>query len=194
MKPLFLPLLSLIVLPVLICSADVIPVKDNANVRLQPGMINKQNLKSVPSIDLPKITVTRFKSYESPSESAIIGPTPNSKYAAFLSQVSPEYKVKRNFLSLTKISTDKHRRAFVFVFLMNNKETARNNKDKERTRMHVMWTGSKKVMKEQKIIKNEYPIDFSIANYEDGYAPGEWNFILPNKKPREVRVSLMWAF
>ncbi len=85
----------------------------------------------------------------------------------------------------------------MFVFLMNNK--AEENKPQEdsehiRNRMHVLWTGSKKIVKEQKLIKDEYPVDVSIANYDDGYDANACNVVLPNRKPRGVSVSFVWSF
>ncbi|MBL8013817.1 MAG: hypothetical protein JNN05_08225 [Candidatus Omnitrophica bacterium] len=74
-------------------------------------------------------------------------------------------------------------------------QTVRNAyaKSNPRTHMHVLWTGSRRLMKEQKV-QQQYPIDFSIANFDDGYSPGQWNLILPDKKPREVVVSFLWNF
>lgn len=114
----------------------------------------------------------------------------------FLSDVSPDYKIKRNPLALTKVTANKHRRAFMFVFLMNkdsNKEQYRQTAGYSHRQMHVLWTGSKKIV-QPAAIENEYPVDFSIANYDEGFASREWNLVLPNKKPREVTVSFMWSF
>lgn len=131
-----------------------------------------------------------------------------------MSSVSPDYVINRNFLDLTKISKSRRKQSVMFVFLMNGKKDNTEeqqgigrllpkqtlfhydamDKNHQRNRLHVMWTGPKKILKDQKVIENEYPVDLSIARYDDGYAPGEWNMVLPNKKPREVAVSLMWSF
>jgi hypothetical protein len=49
-------------------------------------------------------------------------------------------------------------------------------------------------LKDHILIEKEYPIDISVANYKDGYAPREWNIVMPSKKPKEVIVSLLWSF
>jgi hypothetical protein len=33
-----------------------------------------------------------------------------------------------------------------------------------------------------------------VARYNDGFAPGQWNMIMPRKKPREVDIALLWSF
>ncbi len=124
-----------------------------------------------------------------------------------LAEVTPDYRINKNSLALTKVPYTKDKRSLNFLFLMNKDKTYSNKsenslvaeqttvlKDNARARMHILWTGSKKLMIEQKLIEHEYPIDVSIANYEDGYAPGQWNLILPNKKPRQVIFSLLWSF
>lgn len=114
----------------------------------------------------------------------------------FLSEISPNYRFN-NSLPLTKVRNNPRKQSFMFVFLMNKdkaKRLHRKTKDNPRSHMHLLWTGSKKLMPEQKVIENRYPVDVSIANYDDGYAAGEWNLVLPNKKPREVGISLMWTF
>lgn len=126
---------------------------------------------------------------------AFLNPLPaKNKYndaesTGLMSQISPDYKTNRNFLSLTKVPYHKSRRAFTFVFLLN-----KENRNKSHTHMHVLWTGSKKILREQKVVDNQYPIDFSIANFDEGYSARQWNLILPNKKPREVVVSVLWNF
>lgn len=130
-----------------------------------------------------------------------------AKPSGLLSEVSPDYAVNRNFLSLAKVPKDRRRQAIMFVFMMNkdkDKAKAENEKDQDpfgrlvaaapRARMHILWTGPKKMVPDQKVIENRYPMDVSIAKYEDGYAPGEWNMVMPSKKPREVRVSFLWSF
>jgi hypothetical protein len=113
-------------------------------------------------------------------------------YSGFLSETTSEYTIDRNWLGLTQILEDKKKRAIRFVFCMNKKN--KNAQPAERSRIHVMWPGSRKRMKDQILIEKEYPVDVSVANYRDGYAPREWNIALPSKKPKEVTVSLLWSF
>ena len=108
---------------------------------------------------------------------------------------------------MTKVPYNKSRRAFNFVFLLNKenikpdrshdiydgRDAASLKSGKGHTHMHVMWTGSKKLMPDQKV-EQQYPIDFSLANYDDGYSARQWNLILPSKKPREVVVSFLLNF
>ncbi len=125
--------------------------------------------------------------------------------AGLIERVSPHYAIKDSLLSLTKVSQGVRKESLMFVFLMNkDKDTAGKGKDKERSKvvlsqsnrnhMHLMWTGSAKLLPKQMIVEGEYPMDFSIAKYADGFASDEWNLVLPNKKPREVMISLLWTF
>ncbi len=124
------------------------------------------------------------------------GPHTRGVPTLFLDRVSPEYKINRNFLTLNKVPTTRSKRAFMFVFLMNGqkKDPGLDKEHKSRAHMHIMWPGSRKSLKEQKEIKDQYPVDVSIANYADGFSAGEWNLVLPNKKPREISISLLWSF
>jgi len=118
------------------------------------------------------------------------------KYAGFINAVSPDYIVNRNFLSLTKVPQDRRKRAIMFVFFMNKPKADPNKvmmaKNSMRSRLHIM--APKRVVTEQKVVDDEYPLDVSIARYDDGYSADEWNLVLPNKKPREIFVSLLWNF
>lgn len=128
------------------------------------------------------------------------GDVPSGLFA----EVSPDYEVPRNFLSLAKVPYSKDKEAVSFVFLMNEDTMAQEEqvhseeggtlKNSHRQSMHVVWTWTKRFMVEQKRIANQYPVDVSIANDEDGYAPRQWNLVLPEKKPREAVISLLWAF
>lgn len=129
------------------------------------------------------------------------------KHHDFMSQLTPDYRVNGNLLSLTKVPFQpRSRRAFTFVFLMNKEKTARDYagslydgpqsvlaKGHAKTHMHVLFVGSRRLVSQQ-TVEQKYPIDFSVANSEDGYSARQWNLILPNKKPREVAVSLLWNF
>jgi hypothetical protein len=120
----------------------------------------------------------------------------STKYAGFISSVSPNYIIKRNMLSLTPVPYQRSKDAIMFVFLMNGKKPdpakAPVWRNKSRLHMHVM--GTKKLFKEQTVIENEYPIDISVSRYEDGYSSEDLNMILPSKKPRKVMVALLWSF
>ena len=122
----------------------------------------------------------------------------HTAFAGFMSRISPDYTIKRNFLTLSKVSNSKHKKSIMFVFLMNGDKrgpkTSETPAGKKHHRMHILWPGSKKAPIEQQVVDNKYPLDVSIANAEDGYAEHEWNLVLPNRKPREVSVSLLWSF
>lgn len=135
-----------------------------------------------------------------------------NKYAVkrpggLMAQLSPDSRVNRNMLALSRAPYHKNGRSLNFVFMLKKSKTnadrspdiydrgnAADEKRRPRAPMHVMWTGSKRLMPEQKVVDVNSPIDFSIANYDDGYSPGQWNFIMPTKKPREVTVSLLMNF
>lgn len=123
-----------------------------------------------------------------------------------IDEISPESRINMNYLALSKVPYHQSHRAFTFVFLMKKEKSEASHQndiyqmsktayDKANppTHMHVVWTGTRKLLKEQKV-EQQYPINFSIANYDDGYSSGQWNLILPQKKPREVVVSLLWNF
>ncbi len=130
-------------------------------------------------------------------------PNVNASTNLFLDSF-PQYKFNRNILALRHAHTDIRKRSFMFIFFMDRPDSQQKkfytgdltteNQDQQRPRMHILWTGPNKMMAEQKIIKNEYPVDVSIANDDDGYAPGELNLLLPKKKPNGVTASLMWTF
>lgn len=165
------------------------------------GVVANQNLQASqnqnlpPAIQLKPITITKKQvkrvEYSKNQDT--------SKYAGFLSRVSSDYNVKKKVV-LVKAQTTRNKEAIMFVFLMNKPKpvvteaTEKLVKNNGRKKMHIMWTGSRKTLQEQKVIENEYPVDVSIDNYSEGYAQDEWNLILPNKKPKEVMVGLLWAF
>ncbi len=113
-----------------------------------------------------------------------------------LSVISSGDAVKKRVLQLTKISNHRRRQAFMFVFFMDKAkaDTARAavTQDDRRGRMHVL--GPKRVFPQQHVIEDQYPVDISVARYDDGYAPEELNLVVPNGKPREVAVSWLWSF
>jgi hypothetical protein len=209
MNRLFVSLILSIVFPAFICTADVAP--ETPKAPLPTGLINKNPVPSVPNvINLGKIKIDHIQKkrivipLENIEEAAAVkGPiaeavTPLSvgnRYLEkerpnLLSTISPDHRIHYGFLSLSKIHNDKNTRAITFVFLMNKDKNA--PKDSPRMRMHIM--GSPKIFKEQRIVQNELPLDVTMAKYDDGYAPREWNMVLPNKKPREVKVELLWSF
>ena len=118
------------------------------------------------------------------------------QYGDFLSYVSSkEYSIRKKVV-LVKAHTTRLKQTIMFVFFMNKPSKQGSEQDlvKRHRRMHIMWPGSKRALAEQKIIDDEYPVDVSIDNYSEGFAPGEWNLALPSKKPRSVAVAFLWAF
>jgi hypothetical protein len=131
--------------------------------------------------------------------------TPAPVKSALMTELGPDHIFNKNRLSLTKTGYKKEKKAFTFVFFMNKGKTGpktseltfegqTTSKKNLRPRMHIMWTASKKILKEQQLIEDQYPMDVSIANYDDGFASDEWNLILPRNKPREIIFSWMWNF
>lgn len=135
----------------------------------------------------------------------------NSKYAftkpaGLMAQLSPDSRINRNRLALARAPYQKNGRAINFVFMIKKAKAESDSSPKlydlgktskikgHPSPMHVMWTGSKRFMPEQRIVDVDSPVDFSIANYDEGYSPGQWNFIVPTKKPRELTVSLLLSF
>jgi hypothetical protein len=128
----------------------------------------------------------------------------DTKRAGLIAQVSPDVQVNRNMLSLTKVPFNKDKRAIMFVFLMNKSKSdlrkakilpGENVAQDKRGYMHIMWTGSKKIVRDQSLFQDGYyPADVSLAHYDDGFAAGEWNMVLPRKRPREVKMALLWSF
>ena len=211
MNRLLLPLILSIVFPALICKADMASFNNIPNAQISTGILKSQDLKNTQQADLGKIVVkpsnrqlTRIKSEDLDAADLGSGVLAadnkpiQRKYDGFLSSVSPEYTVKKGFLYLTKVPASRHKRSFMFVFLMNpeklDPKKAKTINGSSHKRMHVMWTGSKKVVDEQRLVEDQYPIDVSIAHYSDGYSSEGWNLVLPNKKPRELLISLMWSF
>lgn len=123
-----------------------------------------------------------------------------------IAQLSPDSRVNHNRLALSRAPYHKNGRSINFVFMLKKAKTEadrspliydRGKSAQVKARpapMHVLWTGSKRLMPEQKVVDADSPVDFSIANFDDGYAPGQWNFIIPTKKPRELTVSFLLNF
>ena len=113
-----------------------------------------------------------------------------------VSRLSPDYVLKKGLLQLNKVAHDRNKRALMFVFLMDKQKVDPDRpaavKEVARARIHVL--GPKRVFPEQQVIESGYPVDISVAKYNDGYMPQACNFVLPSKKPREVAVSWMWSF
>jgi hypothetical protein len=219
MRRLFLPLMLCLFVPAYGSRADVLstdaklPQSMPASITLQPIKISKKfsELKDMKLYTNPHIPaksvykangkiINDLYAQQAATEKeegfrASDKKYSRSKYGGFLSQVSPEYSLNNNFLSLVKVSTPRRKQAFMFVFFMNPKGHARTLKEKiaKHTHMHILWTGPKQLVSEQKIVR-DYPVNFSIANHKDGYSQGEWNLVLPSKKPKEVAVSFLWSF
>jgi hypothetical protein len=215
MNRLSVSLILSVFLPAFICNADIVAPAPDAPIPPGPILI-QQDLQSMPpTVDLGKITISKtppkpverrgtrlsnadWNAMEKESmalnDVTATSKRAPSKYAGFLSEVSyQDYEFKKK-LTLTKIKSDRRKKSIVFVFLMNkDKKDSKQKPDHEKKRLHILWP-SKRMLLEQKIVEDQYPVDVSIANYTDGYSPGEWNLVLPSKKPREVIVSLMWTF
>lgn len=125
------------------------------------------------------------------------------KPAGFMAQFSPESRINPNRLALQRVPYSRNKKSLNFVFFATKKSVRTNPSgdiyDKnlpmgKRPPMHVLWTGSNRLMPEQKVVGGNSPIDFSIANDDDGYSPGQWNFVMPTKKPREITVSILLNF
>ncbi len=186
------------------------PLNQAPSTQPSPGVVNK-HLQNSNTIELQKIIVRsphKTQKLEKlmlvdeadAMKGSVVPPLPvSNKYKeslGLISRITPDYKINRNFLSLSKVSINRRKEALMFVFLMNKEKVDPNkttviSKD-NRKRLHIL--GSKKMFPDQKVFDNEYPVNVSVSKYDDGLAPQEWNFILPNKKPREVRIALMWAF
>ncbi len=111
---------------------------------------------------------------------------------------TPEYKFDRNTLHLQRARPNIRKRSFMFIFYMNKKEPIKQVAGASELRptapLHILWTGPNQMVPEQKVVKYEYPIDFSIADDKDGYMPGNLNLHLPRKRPNGVTLSAMWSF
>jgi len=125
------------------------------------------------------------------------------KPKGLIASVTPESAPKNNMLGLKKVPFNKDKRSIMFVFFMNKKNDLRKahvlpgeNVAKDgRGYMHIMWTGSKKIVRNQELFSDGYyPADVSIGHFDDGFASGEWNMILPRNKPRSIKMALLWSF
>jgi hypothetical protein len=201
MNRLYAPLIIGMIIPTMMVQADLLvnqistshlPLFNSPSINTfqNPIQLNNESVKLRPKESVRKLPYDWTKS-DLNTKSMLDELSLNRNYSGFLSDVSPEYIVDRNWLGLTKIVGDRNKRSIMVVFCMNKKK---KETQPQRPRIHILWTGSKKRMTDQMLIEREYPVDVSIANYRDGYAPREWNIVLPNKKPREVRVSLLWSF
>jgi len=189
MRKMALSLFLSLSVPAFVCHADpqmtapVLPVQ-NLILTNQHQMQPVEQLK--PIVITPK-SMEEFKQNKKKT----------SAYNDFLAYSSFNEKKAVKKIALVKVNNTRQKQAFMFVFLMNkpSQEVAPVQKvSAQRKHMHIMWTGSKRLMPEQKNIENKYPVDISIDNYSDGFMPGEWNLALPDKKPKEVSVSFLWAF
>jgi hypothetical protein len=209
---LYLILVLWVFFPALLCKAEMPALNDTPNpyapiyILKTQGSKTVQNLEFVPRPGKPvrrairQVEVEYRDTADKDPVILSIGNRPAHRDCdAFLSEFSPVYRTNKNFLSLSKTPFDRDKKDVSFVFFMNrNKVDPHGSKvldsEDRRTKVHVLWPGSKRMNMEQTLIKDEYPVDVSIANYEDGYSPGEWNVVLPSKKPNEVKVSWAWSF
>lgn len=116
-------------------------------------------------------------------------------------QIEPEFSIKkRELYKLRKVNAPKHKNAFTYTFFMEskNKKEADNDPEEElvddRKRLHILWTGPKELVPEQKLYHTTYPLDVSVARDDDGYLPGEFNLMLPEKKPNTFLASFLYSF
>jgi len=114
----------------------------------------------------------------------------------FLPGISSGEVTLKKALQLTRTSSHRNKRALMFVFFMDKAkadpgQTAFARADRHR-RMHIL--GPKRVFTRPEVIDDIYPLDISVARYDEGYAPQELNLVVPSGRPREVRVSWLWSF
>jgi hypothetical protein len=214
MKRLFIPLVLSVICPTFIW-ADLPALNQNPDVSISLGVLKIPGSQIIQNKALdntteaavmpPKVKSIKFQMLlkEIEKENGKNDPIAATLFventyayersASVLSEISPDYRINKNFLSLTKVATNRRKESIMFTFLMNKDKVNPNLNDHPRHRMHVLWP-SKRMMLEQMVIDDQYPVDLSVAKYQDGYAPREWNLVLPNKKPREVGVSLLWSF
>lgn len=180
-------------------------VGDNRSIDLKPIVVSKkysqkypQLLKSIEEEEMQENQNSHRKSdFDIKDKVSSINNFDSARRAGLISSITPDYAINKNFLSLTKVSKNRRKQALMFTFLMNKDKKEDVNKSaiskfSSRTRMHIL--GPTRLFPEQQVIDDELPVNVSTAKYEDGFAKGEWNFILPSKKPREVDISLMWSF
>ncbi len=114
----------------------------------------------------------------------------------FVSGVSSEDAIREKPFQLTRISNHRRKQAIMFVFFMDKAKGEHGQpvvgREDRHSRMHVL--GPKKVFPRPEVIDDKYPLDISVARYDEGYAPEELNLVVPNGKPREVAVSWLWSF
>jgi len=224
MKRILLILLLDLFFPALICEADVSVLTSTPETQILPDVLRKKSLQSFQVLDIPTIKIKNIQNnktylwqkegnnlyiYWTAHRRSVLNPLNNSAapkkhdYSNFLSFNTPDDVVNRNFLSLTKLPDNRQRDSIRFIFLMNKGKISFDKlkkinplltTDNAPPRMHLLWTGPKKFIQNQKMLTDGSAVDVSIANFEEGYASGEWNVVLPNKKPREVEVALKWVF
>ena len=204
-----------------VCRADLLTIKEPTDLNIPPSVLKENNFQTIQKSDVIELKTIKAIYHPKHDRRMYLGldnidklPTLNdpinvalspitwdkshvhSKTLGLIPLISPYHKVREGFLTLSKVRNNRNRQAIMFVFLMNKEKVDPNKptvvKNNSRVRMHIL--GSSKIFKEQKIIENELPLDVSMAKYEDGYASDEWNLVLPNRKPKEVRVSLLWSF
>jgi hypothetical protein len=110
------------------------------------------------------------------------------------------YKFHRATMVLQRANPTVRKNAFAFTFLMND-ENKKLKKDSDsdlasqRTQVHILFPDLNKIVPDNTVLINrDTPVNVSVANDDDGYAPGELNLRLPKKRPNSVTASMMWAF
>ncbi len=172
MNRLLLTLTLSVFFPIFICKADITVLNETPNSYISPSIVKTQDVKNVQNPDFVEAPAKLIKRHaqrigseywniEDKKSNTLASRNRHTyrTYDGFLSAVSPDYTVKRGFLTLSKVSADRNKQSFMFVFFMNedksdSKKLRDSSVDNPRNRMHVLWPGSKKIHLEQKEIKN----------------------------------------
>ncbi len=111
---------------------------------------------------------------------------------------NPDVKFNRNTLNLQMAHPNISKKNFTFIYYIQKKDRMKEHltgtKEELAAPVHILWTGPRSMVPQQTVVKNEYPINYSIADDNDGYMPGAMNLHLPKRKPNGVVVSAMFTF
>lgn len=125
------------------------------------------------------------------------------QYASYSDLESPDYHFNRNVLNLRTAHPNIRKRSFMFIFYVEKKDHLKEHLAdpddkgvfaKRPAPLHVLWTGPRSMVPEQTVVKYDYPINFSLADDNDGFMPGGMNLQLPKKRPNGVSMSVMMTF
>jgi len=126
----------------------------------------------------------------------------NRKRNSLVSKFNKEYHLNQNMLDLDKFRLNKHKESFMFMFYVQKEQglkgkVKRGLEEKDETKtshLHILFTGPRLLVPKQKVYKEGLPLDVSMAHYKQGYRPGNLNLRLPRKKPKAVKVGLLYRF